>query len=94
MRIDPSGHDRKPAQIVIDWTGFRIDSHNLRALNDDTRVAHDVTFAVEQGSRRDHNALLSLILLRCVPFHSKEEKNDQNVERTVRRSHRRLMDNH
>ncbi|HZI60930.1 MAG TPA: hypothetical protein VFD62_09470 [Pyrinomonadaceae bacterium] len=56
MSVDPAGHHRQAAQVVVDWIRLGIDSDDLRALDDDSCVSENVSFAVEQSADGDYDA--------------------------------------
>src|SRR5205823_11984408 len=64
VRVDPAGQDCEAPQVVVNGRGIRIERHDLRAFDNDARVASDLAAPVEQHTRADNDAPL-LCLDRC-----------------------------
>jgi len=55
VRVDESGEEREPRQIVGNVPGCRADAGDAVAVDGDDRVSHGVPFSVEEasGANRD-----------------------------------------
>ena len=76
MGIDPSRHDGQSFQIVGRALGVGVDPGDERSLDDDTHIAHDPTFAVEQRRRPDNRGPL----LRSGRFRQYQAGNQKNPQ--------------
>ena len=85
MRVNPTGHQSQPTQIVVDRRGFWINRDNLRSFDHNARVMQYTALAIEHGTRGDHDAfiLLSCLCSKVLRLNA-NGKNDQGGANSVR----------